>query len=108
MKKKNTKAVFDSVKQHTKSIAYILVGYGVGEIMGNVLKEYKPDAKGVQKMLIKLGAYALTGMVIKSAADYVGGEIDDIFEFVSEVNKEAKESEDTTDEFTEENKNDKT
>lgn len=93
MKKKDTKAVLDSVKQHTKSIAYILVGYGVGEIMGNVLKEYKPDAKGVQKMLIKLGAYALTGMVIKSAADYVGGEIDDIFEFVSEISEETKESE---------------
>ena len=100
MKKKDTKAVLDSVKQHTKSIAYILVGYGVGEIMGNILKEYKPDAKGVQKMLIKLGAYALTGMVIKSAADYVGGEIDDIFEFVSEIEKETKKSEDAKDEAT--------
>lgn len=98
MKKKDTKAVLDSVKQHTKSIAYILVGYGVGEIMGNVLKEYKPDAKGVQKMLIKLGAYALTGMVIKSAADYVGGEIDDIFEFMTEVSAETKESEGATNE----------
>lgn len=103
MKKKDTKTVLDSVKQHTKSIAYILVGYGVGEIMGNVLKEYKPDAKGVQKMLIKLGAYALTGMVIKSAADYVGGEIDDIFEFVSEISEETKKSEDTE---KEEDKND--
>lgn len=101
MKKKSNKSVIDSVKSHTKSIAYILVGYGVGEIMGNVLKEYKPDAKGVQKMLIKLGAYALTGMVIKSATDYVSGEIDDIFEFMADVNAEMeKEKEDADKELT--------
>lgn len=101
MKKKDTKSMVESIKSHTKSIAYILVAYGVGEIMGNVLKEYKPDAKGAKKMLIKLGAYALTGMVIKSATEYVGGEIDDIFEFASEMSAEvAANAEEATEEDT--------
>lgn len=94
------KTAVNNVKSHVKGIAAILVGYGVGEIMGNVMKDYKPDAKGLHKALIKLGAIALTGMVIKSVTDYVDGEIDDIFDtaekIVIEVNDSKKEKEDDT------------
>lgn len=91
-KKKDIKA---QVKSHVKAISTLVIGYGVGELMGTVMKDFKPDAKGIRKMFIKIGAVALTGMVIKSVTDYVEGEIDDIFntveEFMIEVEKQDKE-----------------
>lgn len=81
-KKKNVTA---QVKSHVKGISAILVGYGVGEIMGYVMKDFKPDAKGVRKALIKIGALAMTGMVIKSVTDFVDGEIDEVFDIIDEV-----------------------
>lgn len=83
-KKKSTKDISNQIKSHVKCISSLLVGAGVASIMGNVMKEYKPDAKGIQKLIIKIGAVALTGMVIKSVNDYVDSEIDDIFESATE------------------------
>lgn len=88
--KKDKKTVLSQVKSHTKIIATLLAGYGVGEIMANVMKDYQPDAKGLKKMLIKLGAVALTGMVVKEVGKYLDGEIDEIFDFVEKIDAEVK------------------
>lgn len=88
--KKNKKTVLSQVKSHTKIIATLLAGYGVGEIMANIMKDYQPDAKGLKKMLIKLGAVALTGMVVKEVGKYLDGEIDEIFDFAEKVDAEVK------------------
>lgn len=86
MKKTNKKDIFSQVKSHTKIVATLIAGYGVGEIMGSIMKDYQPDAKGIKKLMIKLGAVALTGMVVKEVSKYIEGEIDDIFEFAESVN----------------------
>lgn len=81
-KKKDVK---NQVKSHIKAVSSIIVGYGVGELMGYVMKDFKPDARGVKKVFIKIGALALTGMVVKSACDYVEGEIDELFDMAEEA-----------------------
>lgn len=85
-----------NIKSHVKGISAIVIGYGVGEIMGNVMKDYKPEAKGFRKAFIKLGAIALTGMVIKTVTNYVDGEIDEVFDsaekMVSEINVTKEET----------------
>lgn len=96
-KKKDIK---NQVKSHVKAISTLVVGYGVGEIMGTVMKDFKPDAKGIRKVFIKIGALALTGMVIKSVSDYVESEIDDIFNTIEEISIEVEKgkNEEMTDE----------
>lgn len=91
---KKKKDVKTQVKSHIKAISTLVIGYGVGEFMGVVMKDFKPDARGIRKMFIKVGAFALTGMVIKSVTDYVEGEIDDIFETVEEIAIEVMKEED--------------
>lgn len=81
-KKKDVK---DKVKSHIKAASSLVVGYGVGELMGCVMRDFKPDAKGIKKLFIKIGAIALTGMVVKSACDYVEGEIDELFDTAEEM-----------------------
>lgn len=93
MNKNKKKDIKNQVKSHVKAISTLVVGYGVGEIMGTVMKDFKPDAKGVRKVFIKIGTLALTGMVIKSVSDYVESEIDDIFEIVEEMVIEAEKEE---------------
>lgn len=83
--KKQVKATVESVKSGIKEISGIVVACGVGSIMGNVMRDYKPDAKGIQKLMIKIGAAAITGMVIKAATDYVNDGIDDIFDVGEEI-----------------------
>lgn len=103
MNTKMTRAeVIEQIKGHVKGISGLLVGCGVGAIMGNILKEYRPDARGLQKMVIRIGAVALTGMVIKSVNDYVNSEIDEVFDLVNEIaadkdNPEKEGAEDGTD-----------
>lgn len=89
MKKK--KDLTSKIKSHVKCVSALIVAYGVGEIMGNVIKDFKPDAKGVRKVFIKIGALALTGMVIKSVNDYVDGEIDEVFELAEDVSIKIEE-----------------
>lgn len=93
MKKNDKKTVMTKVKGHTKMIANLIVGYSVGEVVGTLLKDCKPDAKGIKKLVVKLGVAAMTGMVIKMATDYVGGEIDEVFEMVEKAEKMAAETE---------------
>lgn len=88
---KKKKEVTNQIKSHIKIISGIVVGYGVGEFMGAVMKDFKPDAKGIRKLFIKVGAFALTGMVIKSATDYLDGEIDDIFDTIEELSDKIEE-----------------
>lgn len=95
--KKDKKTVLSQVKSHTKIVATLLAGYGVGQIMANVMKDYQPDAKGLKKMLIKLGAVALTGMVVKEVGKYLEGEIDDAFEFIENVDVKIEEGKDEID-----------
>lgn len=92
MKKNDKKTVMTKVKGHTKTIANLIVGYSVGEVVGTLLKDCKPDAKGLKKLIVKLGVAAMTGMVIKMATDYVGGEIDEVFEMVEKAEKMVKET----------------
>lgn len=94
--KKNKKTVLEQVKGHTKIIAGLVTGYGVGQIMGAVMKDYKPDATGIRKMVIKLGAAALTGMVIKRVSDYVGGQVDEVFDFAEDVFEKAQKKGDAS------------
>lgn len=82
---KKTKDIKTQIKSHIKAISGIVVGYGVGELMGAVMKDFNPDAKGIKKAFIKIGAFALTGMIIKSATDYIDGEINDIFNTIEEL-----------------------
>lgn len=99
--KQTKKIVTDQIKSSLKCISGAVVACGVGAIMGNVMRDYKPEAKGLRKMMIKIGAAALTGMVIKAATDYVNGEIDDIFEMGEEIAVNIsieKEEEDEADE----------
>lgn len=90
--------VISKVKSHTKIIASIVVGYGVGEIMGNVMKDYKPDSKGLKKALIKLGAAALTGMIVKEVCKFVESEIDEVFDFVNDISVEKEDTSDSDEE----------
>lgn len=92
--KKDKKTVLSQVKSHTKIVATLLAGYGVGQIMANVMKDYQPDAKGLKKMLIKLGAVALTGMVVKEVGKYLEGEIDDAFKLIENVDIKIEEEKD--------------
>lgn len=94
MKKTNKNNILSQVKSHTKIVATLIAGYGVGEIMGSIMKDYQPDAKGLKKLMIKLGAVALTGMVVKEVSKYIEGEIDDIFEFAESVKVEVGSEED--------------
>lgn len=80
----------DKLKKYTKTIATVATGYGVAELMGSILKDFRPDAKGIRKLAIKIGAAALTGLVIKAAADFVSDEVDDIFDTVDQTIEEAK------------------
>lgn len=83
MKKK--KEVKEQVKSHIKAVSSLVVGYSVGELMGCVMRDFKPNAKGIKKVFIKIGAIALTGMVVKSTCDYVEGEIDELFNTAEEM-----------------------
>lgn len=105
MKKNDKKTVMTKVKGHTKTIANLIVGYSVGEVVGTLLKDCKPDAKGLKKLIVKLGVAAMTGMVIKMATDYVGGEIDEIFEMVEKAEKMVEETEKSDKEEKEEKDN---
>lgn len=89
--------VISQVKSHSKVIASVILGYGVGQIMGNVLKDYKPDAKGLKKILIKLGAAALTGMVIKEVCKFAEGEIDEVFDAVEAATCEGDDEDEDPD-----------
>lgn len=102
MKKNDKKTVMTKVKGHTKTIANLVVGYSVGEVVGTLLKDCKPDAKGIKKLVVKLGVAAMTGMVIKMATDYVGGEIDEVFEMVEKAEKMVEVTENGDDEKKEE------
>lgn len=92
MKENDKKIVMTKVKGHTKMIANLIVGYSVGEVVGTLLKDCKPDSKGIKKLVVKLGVAAMTGMVIKMATDYVGGEIDEVFEMVEKAEKMVEET----------------
>lgn len=91
MKKKSKKTVIDQVKGHTKIIAGLISAYGVTQFMGSAMRDFSPDAKGIKKLVIKLGAAAMTGMMIKMVGDYLDGEIDEIFEFSEEAIKKINE-----------------
>lgn len=81
MKKTKKKNLVDQIKGHTKAVAGLVATYGVAQIMGNVMKDYQPDAKGAKKLLIKIGAAAITGAVIKMVTDYIDDGIDEVFEY---------------------------
>lgn len=89
----NKKDVKNKLKTYTKTISGVIVGYGVGELIGTVMKDFEPNAKGIKKVFIKIGAFALTGMVIKSVTDYVESEIDDIFDTIEELSIEIEKKE---------------
>lgn len=74
-----------TIKTTIKTISSIIVGYGVGEIAGSVLKDFTPNARGLKKLAIKAGALAITGMAVVKVSDFVDHEIDDIFDSVEEV-----------------------
>lgn len=97
-KKKDVK---QQIRSHIKIAGHLAVGYSVGKFMGAVMQDFTPDAKGVKKIFIKIGALALTGMVVKAATDYIESEIDDIFDTVeemsTELNKKMKEKKNGTD-----------
>lgn len=105
MKKNDKKTVMTKVKGHTKTIANLIVGYSVGEVVGTLLKDCKPDAKGFKKLVVKLGVAAMTGMIVKMATDYVSGEIDEVFEMVEKAEKMTEDTE-NSDENIEEEKED--
>lgn len=93
---KNKKDAKNKVKSYIKTASSIVIGYGVGEFMGTVMKDFKPNARGIRKLFIKVGALALTGMVIKSVTDYIDQEIDDVFDTIEEITVEViKDGEDT-------------
>lgn len=91
MKKKSKKTVINQVKGHTKIIAGLISAYGVTQIMGSAMRDFSPDAKGIKKLVIKLGAAAMTGMMIKMVGDYLDGEIDEVFDFAEEAAKKINE-----------------
>lgn len=91
MKKKSKKTVINQVKGHTKVIAGLISAYGVTQIMGSAMRDFSPDAKGIKKLVIKLGAAAMTGMMIKMVGDYLDGEIDEVFDFAEEAMKKVNE-----------------
>lgn len=91
MKKKSKKTVINQVKGHTKIIAGLISAYGVTQIMGSAMRDFSPDAKGIKKLVIKLGAAAMTGMMIKMVGDYLDGEIDEVFDFAEETMKKVSE-----------------
>lgn len=97
-KKKDT---VTQIKGHVKAIATLIVGLGAGEIIGSAVREYKPDAKGLQKIAIKIGAIALTGMVVKAVSNYVESEIDEAFQagedIYTQIKLAAEKPEHTTD-----------
>lgn len=87
MKKKSKKTVINQVKGHTKVIAGLISAYGVTQIMGSAMRDFSPDAKGVKKLVIKLGAAAMTGMMVKMVGDCLDREIDEAFDFAEEAVK---------------------
>lgn len=99
--KKIKKTQKDQIKAGIKLASSLVVGYGVGEIVGFVLKDFQPSAKGIKKSAIKIGALALTGMAIKKTCDYVENEIDEAFdmcdEMVNGINVETEELEEEND-----------
>ena len=84
------KLVGKEIKGHVKAVSTLVIGYGVAELVGYAMRDFKPDAKGVKKAIIKLGALAITGMLIKATTDYVEGEIDEVFDMVEEVSVKIK------------------
>lgn len=90
---KKIKTPEEKIKSHIKAIGTLVIGYGVGEFMGEIMKDFQPNAKGVRKLFIKVGALALTGMVIKAATDYVEKEVDEAFDTAKELMAELNEKE---------------
>lgn len=87
---KKEKNVKNQIKNHVKAVSTLVVSYGVAELVGYAMRDFRPDAKGVKKVFIKLGALAITGMAIKAATDYVEGEIDEVFDMVEGISIKVK------------------
>lgn len=102
MKKKKDVSKKDQIKTAVKFASSLVVGYGVGEIVGYILKDFQPTAKGIKKTAIKIGALAITGMAMKKVCDYVEEEIDEVFDICEEISielskeKEKEEKDETT------------
>lgn len=90
MKKKKESIKKNQVRNAVKFASTLVVGYGVGEIVGYILKDFQPNAKGIKKTAIKIGALAITGMAMKKVCDYVEEEVDDIFDFCEEITVEVQ------------------
>lgn len=87
MKKTKKKS---TIKNTVKAISSVIVGYGVGEIVGSILKDFTPSARGLKKLAIKAGALAITGMAVVKVSDFVEHEVDDIFDIVEEVSNKVE------------------
>lgn len=64
-----------------KSATGMIVSAGAGTIVGNAIKASTPaDVKTVNKVLIAVGGFALTGMVGEMASKYATDSIDEVAE----------------------------
>lgn len=62
-----------------KSVAGLVVSAGAGAVVGNAIKASTPeDIKNLNKVLVAIGGFALTGMVGEMASKYTAEQIDQL------------------------------
>jgi hypothetical protein len=73
-----------------KKTVVLVISVGVALVVKNAVRATTPlDVKGISKICIKIGTFALAGMISDKVADYTEEQIDDLIESIQETNKEA-------------------
>lgn len=71
-----------------KSATGLIVSAGAGAVVGNAIKASTPaDIKTIQKVLVGVGGFVLSGMAGEMASKYVNATIDETAENLSDAMK---------------------
>ena len=76
----------------TKMIANLAISFGIGNIVGNVIKHHAPtNVNLVRKIAISIGTFFLSSMITSKVVQHAEDEIDDAVEKFGKLKKSLKD-----------------
>lgn len=76
----------------TKFIANLAISFGIGNVVGNVIKHHSPtNANLVRKIAIGIGGFFLSSMITDKVTKHAEEEIDDAVDKFGKLKKSLKD-----------------